>query len=553
MRCEVCGAPVDKGEKRCERCEGNETFFTPRPSSPILSGGWDRRVVTDSDAGPQVEKYETPMTRAVTEMPGPIVRDQKLPLPKSDSEHPLMPSSIVLEGKYRLENELGRGSMGTVFLAEDSSLKRKVAVKFLMPELAESDECADRFRQEAVAMAAIRNDNVAQIFSFGEDRGTPYFVMEYLDGETVEQLIDSHNRRGFYIPVDDAVDIMIQSVSGVEALHLAGSIHRDLKPANIMLTAAPMRAVIMDFGLVRNVRVEDDLRTLAGTPAYIAPELVEGRPGANRSKLTDIYSLGATFYEITTGSIPFGGETWVEILQKHITEIPVFPSTRRPGIPEAIDDVIMRAMSKEPHERYQDCEEFLGDLLEIQAMPLPHDRRPSLAPDLGPSARSTPRRRSVSGRHRTQRSGSGPNPAFRSTPNSSRGKLLVADADPKFRSLVHETAKATVPGCRVHSAADGPMTLEMIESVKPNLLMLDLSLPEINGFELVATIRGDSLTKNLNIIVVTDRGGQREASVLKSMGVKIFLTKPIDSADLAEVLRPLLERPGSMSIPPQLP
>ena len=331
----------------------------------------------------------------------------------------MMPSSIVLEGKYRLENELGRGSMGTVFLAEDSSLKRKVAVKFLMPELAETDECAARFRQEAVAMAAIRNENVAQIFSFGEDKGTPYFVMEYLDGETVEQLIDSHNRRGFYIPVDDAVDIMIQSVSGVEALHLAGSIHRDIKPANIMLTAAPMRAVIMDFGLVRDVQVEDDLRTLAGTPAYIAPELVEGRTGANRSKLTDIYSLGATFYEIVTGSIPFGGDSWVEILQKHITEIPVFPSTRRPGIPEAIDDVIMRAMSKEPHERYQDCEEFLGDLLEIQSMPLPHDRRPSLAPLDGASARSTPRRRSASGRHRT--AGSGSNPSFRSTPNSSRG------------------------------------------------------------------------------------------------------------------------------------
>ncbi len=548
MRCEVCGAPVGTGEKRCERCEGNGTYFTPRPSSPSLSGGWDRRVVTDSNAGDEGRKSQEPMTRAVTEMPGPMDRDQKLPLPKSDSEHPMMPSSIVLEGKYRLENELGRGSMGTVFLAEDSSLKRKVAVKFLMPELAESDECSARFRQEAVAMAAIRNDNVAQIFSFGEDRGTPYFVMEYLDGETVEQLIDSHNRRGFYIPVDDAIDIMIQAVSGVEALHQAGSIHRDIKPANIILTAAPMRAVIMDFGLVRNVQVEDDLRTLAGTPAYIAPELVEGRPDANRSKLTDIYSLGATFYEIITGSIPFGGDTWVEILQKHITEIPVFPSTRRPGIPEVIDDVIMRAMSKEPHERYQDCEEFLGDLLEIQTMPLPHDRRPSIVPPGSPRARSTPRWRSVSGRHRTQRSGS--KPSFRPTPNSARGKLLVADADPEFRSLVHGTAKAAVPGCRVHSATDGLMALEMIESIKPNVLLLDLSLPEINGFELVATVRGDSLTENLNIIVVTDRGGRREASVLKSMGVKIFLTKPVDSANLAEVLRPLLERSKSISAPP---
>ncbi len=550
MRCEVCGAPINEGEKRCERCGSDGAFFTPRPSRPSPSNGWDRNVVIDSDGDGEGRKSRGPMTRAVTEMPSPIDRDQKLPLPKSDSEHPMMPSSIVLEGKYRLENELGRGSMGTVFLAEDSSLKRKVAVKFLLPELAEDPEYSTRFRQEAVAMAAVRNDNVAQIFSFGEDKGTPYFVMEYLDGDTVEQLIDSHNRRGFYIPMDDAVDIMIQSANGVDALHQAGSIHRDIKPANIMLTAAPMRAVIMDFGLVRDVQVEDDMRTLAGTPAYIAPELVEGKPNANRSRLTDIYSLGATFYEIITGSIPFGGDSWVEILQKHIAEIPVFPSTRRPGIPEAIDHLIMRAMSKEPHERYQDCEELLGDLLDIQAMPLPHDRRPSLAPPDSAAHRSTPRGRSASGRHRTQRSGSGPNRAFRSTPNNTRGKLLVADADPDFRSLVHGMAKAAVPGCRVHSATDGPMTLKMIESVKPHVLVLDLALPEINGFEMVATIRGDSETENLQIIVVTDRGGQSEANMLKSMGVKIFLTKPLDSESLAEVLRPLLERPGSMSSPP---
>ena len=128
----------------------------------------------------------------------------------------------------------------------------------------------------------------------------------------------------------------------------------------------------------------------------------------------------------------------------------------------------------------------------------------------------------------------------------------MADADPDFRSLVHETAKATVPGCRVHSATDGPMTLKMIESVKPHALILDLSLPVINGFEMVATIRGDSLTENLTIIVVTDRGGQSEATLLESMGVKIFLTKPVDSSDLAQVLRPLLERPRSMSTPPSL-
>jgi len=475
-------------------------------------------------------------------------RKRALPLPEGVKTRSSMPTSIVLEGKYRLLNELGRGAMGTVFLADDTSLRRQVAVKFLLPELVSSDECATRFRTEAVAMASIRNENVAQIYTFGDDGGSPYFVMEYLDGETVEYLIDSHNRRGYYIPLDDVIDVMFQSLSGLGAIHRAGAVHRDIKPANVMLCSDPMRAVIMDFGLVRSVKVEDDLRSLAGTPAYIAPELVEGRPEADSSPLVDIYSMGTTFYEMLTGSIPFGGETWIEILQKHITEVPVFPSDRRPGLPEKLDDVVLRAMAKEPRERYQSAEEFMEDLMEVMEMPMRPSMYPryrtSHAPTRGKSGGHSKAPRPRAATHET------PNRVFRSTPTGSRGKLLVADANAEFRALVHGTAKATVPGCRVHSATDGKMALELIEKVRPNVVLVDLSLPLVNGLEVVATIRGEQGNDDLKIIVVADRGGSKDAAVLELLGITQFLTKPVDSESLAILLRPMLERPISRSSRP---
>jgi serine/threonine-protein kinase len=448
----------------------------------------------------------------------------------------------MLDGKYRLQNELGRGSMGTVFLAVDEMLKRKVAVKFLLPELADSEECMVRFQHEAVAMASIRNENVAQIYSFGRDNGLPYFVMEYLEGETLENLVDSHNRRGFYIPLDDAVDIMIQSLNGLAAIHHAGAIHRDIKPANVMQTSDPVRSVIMDFGLVRDVKVEDDVRSLAGTPAYIAPELVEGIPGADKSKLTDIYSIGTTFYEMLTGTIPFGGNSWVEILQKHIAELPVPPSVRRAGLPEDLDEIVLRAMSKDPRDRYQDCESFIEDLAEVQSRPLPHERRPSLPPDKNGtgSRRGTSTARYSTGKHR----------AFKSTPTGSRGKLLVADADADFRALVHGAAKSAVPGCRVHSATDGPMALDVLRTVKPHVVVIDLNLPEINGLEVIATLRGDPDIARAEVIVATGKAGRREAALLQGLGVRHFLAKPVDGEELAVLLRPFLERPTSIPSPP---
>jgi serine/threonine-protein kinase len=425
--------------------------------------------------------------------------------------------------------------MGTVFLAEDISLKRRVAIKFLLPELDASADCAIRFKHEAVGMASVRHNNVAQIYSYAEHGGNLYFVMEYLDGDTVESLVDAHNRRGFFIPLSDAMDILVQAAQGLAAVHRAGVVHRDIKPANIMLADDGRRTVIMDFGLVRNVEIEHEMRSLVGTPAYMAPEIAEGRPGSDRSPQVDIYSFGVSAYEILTGSLPFNGRTWVEIVRKHITEMPPFPSERRPGLPEKLDEIVFRALSKDPNERYKSCSEMLEELYFAAQLSVPDDTVPH--------NQITTRKRRISSRFP-----SAPPGVVRSTPSaSSRGKLLVVDPDGAFRSTVHEVAKATVPGCRVYSATDGDMALKMFEDIQPNVLLIELSLPEINGLEVAATIRGDHVNDQVAIIIVSDTGGKREMEILHRLKINRYLTKPVDRDELADELRPLLERPLSAS------
>jgi eukaryotic-like serine/threonine-protein kinase len=510
-RCEICGVPVTGDQVRCDRCVSR----SDPPRHPVVT----TLPMEQDEVGPEPERAQFSRPYLNT--------------PTDDSRA----TGVVLERKYRLLNEIGRGAMGTVFLAEDLSLQRKVAIKFLLPELDSSAECAIRFQQEAVGMASVRDNNVAQIYSYAEHGDKLYFVMEYLDGESVEGLIDSHNRRGLFVPLNDALDILIQSASGLSAIHRAGVVHRDIKPANIMYAENGTRTVIMDFGLVRNVEIEHEIRTLVGTPAYMAPELAEGKAGSDRSPLTDIYSLGAAAYELLTGSLPFDGESWVEIIRKHIAEVPPFPSEKRPGLPDELDEVIFRALSKDPKERQQSCEELLDELYQIERM--------SLSDPAVLSAASRGHATTRVKRLTSRKPGVSITPSPTSTPPGSlkRGRLLVVDPDPGFRAKVHQVAKATVPGCRVYSATDGVMALKMFEEVRPSAMVIDLRLPEINGLEVTATLRGDAANDPVSIIVVTNQGGTREAEILKSLKVNRYLTKPIDEDTLANELRPVLERP----------
>lgn len=515
MRCR-CGAPADGDAGLCKACSGSHSL-----SNSASEGQKKPQSVEEMDTWGRLS------------LPGGS-RDEGPPATRATSDEIVPSYSVVLEGKYRLGAEIGRGAMGAVFLAEDILLQRYVAVKFLLPELTEMAGSGDRFRREAVNMAAIRNNNVAQIYSYGEHGSRPYFVMEYLDGESAENLVDSHNSRGFFIPMDTALDILIQALSGLSAIHQLGAVHRDIKPANIMLTGVPLRAVVTDFGLMRTVQMDDEIKSLAGTPAYIAPELIEGIEGAEKSPLVDIYSMGVTAYELFTGMLPFYSDRWVEILRKQITEIPLYPTERRPGLHEEIDEIVMRAMSKDPKERYASCQEFIDDLVRIEALAITEDERTTLPP----GGRVSDARRSISGRM-LRRSGSR---SMDAVGKSDRVRLLVVDTDPEFRTFVHDAAKAAVPGCQIRSATDGATALDIIEEFRPHVVLLDLALPGLNGLEVVATLRGERRFDNMGIVVAAERGGDLEASILSEMRVSQFLNKPIDAQTLSEVLRYVLER-----------
>jgi serine/threonine-protein kinase len=418
---------------------------------------------------------------------------------------PAVPIGTLLEKKYALVEEIGRGSMGTVFLADDVILQRRVAVKFLLPELVALPDNAERFHREAIAMAAITDQNVAQIYTYGERDGLPYFVMEHLPGQTVESLITDYSRRGMFVPLRTALDIIWQVVAGIGEIHRSGAVHRDIKPANIMLTDEPQRAVIVDFGLVRDVRVVNDTLALAGTPAYIAPELVESTPGADRSRLVDIYSAGVTAYELITGSIPFGGESWIEILNKHVCEEPVAPSARRPGLPPLLDETVLTAMAKDPAYRYQDAEAFLKSLMLVDSSELAEVVEPDRA--------------------------------------AVEPNVLVFDRDPAFLGLLSGTAGDAVPGCSVNTASNTESALQLLEQWHPQVVFLDLALPDLAGLEVAATIRTEQMYQDVEIVAVASHDSVPDDDTLEWLSLNRFLEKPVDADRLADLLCTLCKIP----------
>ncbi|MCP4679310.1 MAG: protein kinase [Deltaproteobacteria bacterium] len=448
-----------------------------------------------------------------------IKASQKLrssfPPPPDIAEELSVVPGTVLEGKYKIVKEIGHGAMGTVFLAEDITLKRKVAVKFLLPNLVRLGNCAESFRNEAVAMASIRDQNVAQIYTYGELDEMPYFIMEYLDGHTAEHLVDEHNRLGKFIPISEALDIVWQMLGGLVEIHRSGTVHRDIKPANIVLTGTPLRAVILDFGLVRDVRMNENMVTLAGTPAYIAPELVEKKEGAASSPLVDVYSAGSSAYELLTGTIPFTGKDWYEILRKRLTEDPEAPSSRRSDLPGELDDIILKALSRDPRDRFKSCNEFLRSLMLVDGIHAVDEPRLS---------------RSLYSR----------SSSLISSQSAGKSKLLIVDADSEFRGFVQGTVGVAVPGCQIKAAADSETARNILDELAPNVVLVDFSNPSIGGAELAATVQANSEYKSVEIVAVTDEGAPLETEILEWLGVTHFFQKPISVKTLTNVLRPLL-------------
>ncbi len=260
-------------------------------------------------------------------------------------------------GGFEILEEIGRGGMGIVYKARQTSLNRAVALKVLPPELAHSPTAAERFSHEAHNMARLSHPNIVKVYEVGEQDGIHYFAMEYVEGKgTLRDVIEREGP----MSSERAAEIGAQVADGLGYAHSQGVIHRDVKPANIMIDQHG-QAVVTDFGIAKVDEVSGLTATgvTIGAPEYMSPEQVKGNPIDGRS---DIYSLGVTLYEMVSGRVPFVATTPIALAMKHVNEFPHDPRELRPECPEWLASIILRALAKEPAERFGTAQEMAAAL-----------------------------------------------------------------------------------------------------------------------------------------------------------------------------------------------
>src|SRR5256885_6674277 len=268
--------------------------------------------------------------------------------------------TLTKAGRYEILGELGRGAMGVVYKAVDPVIGRTVAVKTL--RLSEEGsglsrpELLNRFQTEARAAGLLTHPNIVVVFDAGEEEGLYYITMELVEGKSLQALLDS----GQAFPLPRVLRIMEQTCSALHFAHERNIVHRDIKPANLMLTADDT-VKVTDFGTAKILQFGTVQQTahVMGTPSYMSPEQVKGRVVDGRS---DIFSLGVLLYEMITGEKPFPGQNITTVIYKIVNEDPVPPRQINPTIHPGISAAVMRALAKDPQERYQNCREMLEDL-----------------------------------------------------------------------------------------------------------------------------------------------------------------------------------------------
>jgi len=268
--------------------------------------------------------------------------------------------NTLFDGRYRILRKLGSGGMANVYLAEDEDLGRRVAIKILSERYANDESFNERFRREAKSAASLSHPNIVSIYDRGEADGIPYIAMEVIEGRSLKELILTRGP----LPLATAIDYTHQILDALRFAHRNGIIHRDIKPHNILL-GAENRAKVTDFGIARaGASQMTEVGSIMGTAQYLSPEQARGAPVTAAS---DLYSVGIVLYEMLTGQVPFSGDSAIEIAMKHLNETPRPPSSLRPELTPELDQVVLRALAKNPEDRYQASEEFSADLDRVEA------------------------------------------------------------------------------------------------------------------------------------------------------------------------------------------
>ncbi len=268
----------------------------------------------------------------------------------------------LLNGRFRLEEQIGSGGMSRVYRAFDEKLERWVAIKVLHSTVSTDPDQLERFRREARTVARLSHPHVTHVIDAGEDEGTPYIVLEYVEGETLKERI----RRVGRLPVPEAVAYAIEVGRALSAAHASGVVHRDVKPQNVLIDLEG-RAKVTDFGIARTLEVEGLTQPgrVLGTTDYVSPEQALGH---RVTEASDIYSLGICLYEMLTGDVPFRADTQVGVAMQHVKQ--PLPDVRyaRPEVSAALAAVLERATAKDPRQRYASTDQLVHDLEQVLAI-----------------------------------------------------------------------------------------------------------------------------------------------------------------------------------------
>jgi putative two-component system response regulator len=405
-------------------------------------------------------------------------------------------------GPYRIVDRIGRGGMATVYKAYHPALDRFVAIKVLPDFFAEDEIYRQRFQDEARSVARLRHPNILSVFDFGQENGITYLVLELVAGGTLGDRLRDR------MELQDVVALLRPLASALDHAHALGVLHRDIKPSNILIheNGTP---VLADFGLAKmadSIRKLTASGTVMGTPEYMSPEQAAGEPFGPPS---DLYSLAVVAYEMLTGRVPFQADTPAAVLLSHMNKA-MPPTPELAGeLSNHVEATLRRALAKVPSDRYHSASEF------VQA----------LTPAAWPS--------------QTQQETTGvasqrPRP---SAPHYIPTVLVVDDGEAN-RELI-EACLAEVE-CRVMLAEDGPSALRIIESASPDLVLLDVQMPGMDGYQVCARIKANPALRLVPVVMITAMNRTDDRVKALEVGADDYMSKPVERVELVARVRSAL-------------
>lgn len=385
----------------------------------------------------------------------------------------------VLDDTYRIDGMLGSGGMGVVYLARDLRLQREVAIKVQRDNI-----WAAALRREGQALSAVHHPGVIAVHAMGSHHGHDYLVLERLRGRTLQARLDKHHGP---FPIDEVLDLAIGICDALSAAHRAGLAHRDLKPDNVFVCGA--RVVLLDFGLFVPECEVAAIDQVAGSPEFMAPEVISGRVVPGAGPLVDLYALGVMMFELLIGHTPFNDDRKDVVFRRHLSEPAPEIERLRPEVPRALSDLVASLLEKSPSERVDSAEAALWQLCAIR----------------GQAARTGIQ-------------------SFR---------VLVVDDDPAIGLILRRSLRRALPQLVVEVENDPRQALAEIERERPDLVLLDLRMPEMNGIELMMQLSALPPSRRPRVVGMSSEAGEEDLVVLRALGVEEFVPK--DQSFVAKV------------------